>query len=68
MNSNELLSLLENAIDTSVHSDYHSGYTAKEIHRKCITHIKLLDKAIQTLTDARNSQPYSLGWGKGKDE
>lgn len=68
MNSNELLSLLENAIDISVHSDYHSGYTAREIHRKCIAHIKLLDKAIQTLTDARNSQPYSLGWGKGKDE
>ena len=68
MNSNEILSLLENAIDTSVHSDYHSGYTSKEIHRKCIAHIKLLDKAIQALIEYRNSHPYSLGWGKGKDE
>ena len=68
MNSRTLLDLLENAIDCDSSSTYHSGYTAKELHRKCIAHIKLLDQTIQSLMTERDSRAYSLGWGKGKDE
>jgi hypothetical protein len=68
MNSRTLLDLLENAIDCDPSSSYHSGYTAKELHRKCIAHIKSLDQDIQRLKDNRNIPGYSYGWGKGKDE
>lgn len=68
MNSKDMLDLLQNAVDYGVQSEYHTGYSAKEIHRKCIAHIKLLDQTIQTLLTERDSRPYSLGWGKGKDE
>lgn len=68
MNSRNLLDLLENAIDCDPASHMHSGYTAKEIHRKCIAHIKLLDQTIQALLTERDSRAYSLGWGKDKDE
>lgn len=68
MNSRTLLDLLENAIDCDSTTAMHYGYTAKEIHRKCIAHIKSLDQTIQKLKEERKDQPYSLGWGKGKDE
>ena len=68
MNSRNLLDILENAIDCDPSSHMHSGYTAKEIHRKCIAHIKLLDQTIQTLLAQQDSRAYSLGWGKDKDE
>lgn len=68
MNSRNLLDLLENAIDCDPENHMHSGYTAREIHRKCIAHIKLLDQTIQTLLAERDSRAYSLGWGKDKDE
>lgn len=68
VNSRELLDILENAIDCDPSSSYHSGYTAKEIHRKCIAHIKLLDQTIQALLTEKDIRAYSLGWGKGKDE
>ena len=68
MNSRELLDLLENAIDCESSSVMHSGYTAKEIHRKCIAHIKSLNQVIEKLKEERKDQPYSLGWGRGKDE
>lgn len=65
----ELLEILQNAIDYGPHSEYHLGYSAKEIHRKCIAHIKLLDQAIQTLLAERDGRAYDItGWGKGKDE
>jgi len=72
MNSNEILQLLENAIDYSSTTDYHFGFTAKEIHRKCIAHIRLLDQENQTLREmlenCKDTQTFHLGWGKGKDE
>jgi hypothetical protein len=72
MNSNEILRLLENAIDTSSHSEYHSGFTAREIHRKCMVHIRLLDQENYTLREmlenCKDSKTFYLGWGKGKDE
>ena len=68
VNSRNLLDILENAVDCDPSSAYHSGYTAKEIHRKCIAHIKLLDQTIQALLTERDSRAYSLGWGKDKDE
>jgi hypothetical protein len=68
MHSRNLLDLLENAIDCDSSSLYHSGYTAKELHRKCIAHIRSLDQEIQRLKEERNTPGYSLGWGKGKDE
>jgi len=68
MNSNELITLLQNAIDTTPHSDYHSGFTAKEIHRKCLVHIQLLDQTIQALMVEKDIHVYGSGWGKGKDE
>jgi hypothetical protein len=72
MNSSELLRLLENAIDTSPSSEYHSGFTAKEIHRKCFVHIQLLDQENTTLREmlenCKDTKTFYLGWGKGKDE
>lgn len=68
MNSRELLDLLENAIDCDSTSHMHSGYTAKEIHRKCIAHIKLLDQTIQALMVEKDIHVYGSGWGKDKDE
>jgi len=68
VNSRTLLDLLENAVDCELSSDYHSGYTAKELHRKCIAHIKLLDQTIQALMVERDIHVYGSGWGKGKDE
>ena len=68
MNSRELLDLLENAVDCEPTSYAHSGYTAKEIHRKCIAHIKLLDQTIQALMVEKDIHVYGSGWGKGKDE
>jgi hypothetical protein len=72
MNSSELIALLQNAIDTTPRSDYHSGFTAKEIHRKCLVHIQLLDQENTTLREmlenCKDTKTYYLGWGKGKDE
>ena len=68
MNSRTLLDLLENAVDCDLSSPYHSGYTAKELHRKCIAHIKLLDQTIQALMVEKDIHAYGSGWGKGKDE
>lgn len=68
MNSRELLDLLENAIDCDPANYMHSGYTAKEIHRKCIAHIKLLDQTIQALMVEKDIHVYGSGWRKGKDE
>jgi len=72
MNSNEIFKLLENALDTTAISDYHSGYTAREIHRKCLSHIRLLDQENRTLREmlenCKDSKTFYLGWGKGKDE
>lgn len=65
MKTNELLKILENAIDYDTTSEFHLGYTAKEIHRKCLIHIKELDERIKKLGNTYS--PY-LGWGKGKDE
>jgi len=72
MNSNELIRLLENAIDTSSSSEYHSGFTAKELHRKCMVYIRLLDQENTTLREmlanCKDTKTFYLGWGKGKDE
>jgi hypothetical protein len=68
VNSRNLLDILENAIDCDPSSAYHYGYTAKEIHRKCIAHIKLLDQTIQALMVEKDIHVYGSGWGKDKDE
>lgn len=69
MTTKNILDLLQNAIDYSYHSELHSGYTAKELHKFCIDHIKELNKTIKDLKQERENSIYPhLGWGKGKDE
>lgn len=72
MNSSEIIKLLETSIDASTSSDYHTGYTAKEIHRKCLVHIRLLDQENETLREmlkeVKHPKFLYQGWGKGKDE
>jgi hypothetical protein len=68
----EIISLLENALDCESHSPNHSGYTAREIHRKCLSAIKLLDQENTVLREmletCKDNKTMYLGWGKGKDE
>ena len=60
----EVIKLLENSIDCNTMDKNHSGYTAKEIHRKCLK--LLLD--IQ-LKEKHNKIPYNYqGWGNTKGE
>lgn len=69
MTTQELINLLENALDCGSHSPYHSGFTAREIHRKCLDHIKTLDTALRLSQITLESTDYKYnGWGKGKDE
>lgn len=72
MNSSEILSLLQNALDYAPNSEYHTGYTAKEIYRKCLVQIRLLDQENQTLREmlkeVKHPKFLYQGWGKGKDE
>lgn len=64
----EIKELLQNAIDYGPQSEYHLGYSAKEIHRKSLAHIILLSQIVDTLLAERDGRVYKLGWGKGKDE
>lgn len=70
--SSETIKLLQNALDCASLSDYHSGYTAREIHRKCLVQIVSMDEEIQRLKgmleNCQESKTFYLGWGKGKDE
>lgn len=69
MTTLEVIELLRNAIDYDSNSEYHLGYTAKEIHRKCLTQMLLLEQEVRTLREMVKKQEYKYqGWGKGKDE
>lgn len=68
INSNEICELLRNAIDHNSNSEYHLGFTAREIHRKALQHIVLLDQHYRTLKEMQSKYNYMSGWGKGKDE
>ena len=69
MTTQEIINLLENALDCDSTSPHHSGFTAREIHRKCLAHIKTLDQALRLSQTPLKSADYKyIGWGKGKDE
>jgi hypothetical protein len=62
----EIIVLLENAIDCNTMDKNHSGYTAKEIHRKCL---KLFQSIQQDTKEKHNKIPYNYqGWGNTKGE
>jgi hypothetical protein len=70
MTTTEIVKLLENAIDYNTTSEYHTGYSAKEIHRKCLFLILRLEMENKTLKEQLSfpTPRPQLGWGKGKDE
>ena len=70
MTYEQITKLLENAIDFNSTSEYHTGFTAREIHRKSLNFIRQLKKDNDTLKDRLDKPEYRshLGWGKGKDE
>jgi len=69
MTTKDIIELLENALQYPKSSEFSMGWTAKEIHGACLTHIKELQSTIQKLETQRDNSTYPhLGWGKGKDE
>ena len=62
---NEMIKLLENSIDCNTMDKNHSGYTAKEIHRKCLRLLQAIEEDIQ----GNNKSHYKHnGWGITKGE
>ena len=58
--------LLENALDTHPHNEFHMGYTAKEIHKKVLDFIVSQHETIQLLKQRQTEIMYE---GRvGKDE
>ena len=72
MNSQEVINLLRNALECDPESLHHSGYTAKEIHRKCLNTMLKMEEEIsilkERLVECKDTKTMYLGWGKGKDE
>lgn len=66
---NETIKLLQNALDCDAMSEFHSGYTAREIHRKSIACLKQCQKQIEDLEASVSLLPPKyVGWSTGKDE
>jgi hypothetical protein len=68
MKYEEIKTILENALDTFPNSEFHMGYTAKEIHKKALDFIVSQHREINKLKALKNPKYLYQGWGKGKDE
>lgn len=71
MTPQEVIQLLQNAIDTYPTTLDSAGYSSTALHRKALNCILMLELEVQRWRSEdqhRRDIQTSLGWGKGKDE